>query len=199
LIWFDLIWFDLIWFDLIWFDLIWFDLIWFKKKKKNRRLRNNFLQGTIPTLLSAMGLNRLELLGSNKFCPVVDFSTWAKINDYAASSTTCILPEDKLTLIDFYNDLESKGTLNWNLEDLCSQPQVDCFQGKVTHLYPFKSMSRSTRTFNSKKKKKKIFTIRDVDAKSLSGTIPLSLFNLTELQFLLLSFLPLPFFFFGNY
>jgi len=111
------------------FPLIWFSISWM-----NRRLDDNFLSGTIPTFLSTMGLSRLELLGTNQFCPVIDFSSWAPTNDYQI--VQCVLEESTDALIAFWNGLTDKGNLNWDTSrNLCGQTGVTCSNNVVTELY----------------------------------------------------------------
>jgi len=115
-----------------------------KKEKEPRKLQwsnfsisshldSNDLTGTIPTELQNAGLSNLKLQG-NEFCPVLDYSTWANFADYSPPSGPCIGLEDKKSLTDFYTNLYSTGTLSWNLEDLCSESEIVCIEGKVTEL-----------------------------------------------------------------
>jgi len=53
-------------------------------------------------------------------------------------------PDEQTILLDFYNSLQSKGTLNWNItNDLCGQDGVICDSSdpsdpqRVTNLYCF--------------------------------------------------------------
>jgi len=52
-------------------------------------LNNNHLVGTIPIQLRQCPLYELYIGGTNAFCPSLNYSTWAQINDYLGSGPCC--------------------------------------------------------------------------------------------------------------
>lgn len=98
-------------------------------------IQDNLLSGIIPIELSSLNLTTLFLLGSNNFYPLTDFSSWANLTDFSFSKMI-LDPNDQSALVDFYNELTSKGSLNWNTSiTLCGQFGVKCFENRATHLY----------------------------------------------------------------
>ena len=52
------------------------------------KLDKNWLTGTIPFTLDILPLNELLLAGNSYSCPLLDYSTWAPVNDFPLA--TCV-------------------------------------------------------------------------------------------------------------
>jgi len=155
----------------------------------NIYLANNDLVGTIPSGLHSLHLGYLLLAGNN--LTYLDYSTWARRNDYYLTNTYTD-PADQAALAVVFSALSApSGNTLWDLESpFCGQLSVvACSEaGKIVVLGNNNIPWALTGTLSTTIGNLTSLTSIVFSVTSLSGTLPTELGLLTSLQWLQLPY-----------